>query len=224
MKVPSRQFLLIAILGLHGCATMPPDSIPWLLHRQEIQNAPWWKGARLRIETAGIASDQNEAGLLATPAAQGSLGIPVGSHLGLDASFGFLPTDLKLATPVSFDRFVFYPFVSISMRDSVLLPRKRWHYDPGAEIGILLSSNFALRLTAGSMRSSPFEGLNSRTPPPPHDLKTDYACLTFVPLFDTNGPSMLSEIGFGIGRGTKTGTSFLFRLGLNLATTPALLH
>ncbi|MEK7391064.1 MAG: hypothetical protein AAB214_00720 [Fibrobacterota bacterium] len=221
MRSSTRHFLSLAALALSGCATVAPDSVPWMLHRREVENAPWWGKPRFNMETSALLSPGDRQGGVLTPTAQGTIGVPIGSHLGIDAGFGFAPVDFKLAVPVSFDKFVIYPFCAFAMRDSTLLPYRRWKVDPGMEIGLLVDPNLALRLTAGSMRSSPFD-LFGKSSIDPYDFQSKYVALTVEPIAHDRQGDILGQFTFGIGNGPRTGTSFFLRLGVNLATTPAL--
>lgn len=152
---------------------------------------------------------------------QGTVGVPVGGHFGIDVGFGFFPPDFKIALPVSSDNVVVYPFCAVAMRDSTLLPIKHWKYDPGLEIGILFDPNLAVRLTVGRMRTSPLK-LGGESSFQPYELESNYIAVTAEPISHEREGSILGQISIGISKGTETGTSFFLRLGVNMASTPAL--
>ena len=221
----SRSILAaFSVLTFSGCATMAPDSVPWLLHRQQIREAPWWAKPRITVETGGVMSlsQERNKGLLLTPTAQYTLGLPVGNHLGLDLNLGLFPPDMKAALPISTDKFVIYPFCAVVMRDSSLLSKRRWQYDPGLELAYLASPDLALKLTASRMRYDPFTGIGSSSAVP-NEAYLDYVSVTAEPILRDASGSFLGQVTMGYGYNSNRGGGMVFlRLSLSASTSPAL--
>ena len=207
---------------LSGCATVAPDSVPWLLYRQEIHDAPWWGKPRTTLLVSGTAAEPTDHDLLISPSGQYAFGIPFGDHVGFDLTLGLIPSDLKLAAPITAWKLVLYPYCSIFFRDTTLLPRTRWHYDPGMQLAVLAMPNLALKATLGTIRYSTFRGMGSETGS--FDQRTDYASFSVEPIFSGQGMSLLGHVTVGYGYRDDHKSMVFFQLGFGGTTSPALFH